>query len=192
MVRRLRPDEEALWRLVAERTTPLHQDRPARKAQAPAPANPRQSPSPGIETFRLGAVAPERPMRHDLAPTPSERLRQSPLRMDRKTHTRISRGRMQPEARIDLHGMTLPEAHPVLTRFILASHAAGRRLVLVITGKGRPGGNFLRDRPGVLRQQVPDWLAAPPLGAVVQQIVPAHRSHGGSGAYYVWLRRRQA
>ena len=131
-------------------------------------------------------------MRHDLASAPSEWLGQGPLRMDRKTHTRISRGRMQPEARIDLHGMTLAEAHPAMTGFILAAHAAGRRLVLVITGKGRAGGHLPGERRGILRQQVPDWLTTPPLGAAVQQIVPAHRSHGGSGAYYVWLRRRQA
>ena len=85
--------------------------------------------------------------------------------------------------------MTLAQAHAALTRFILASFATRRRLVLVITGKGRSGDDA-RDAPrGLLRRQVPDWLSSPPLGSVVQEVLPAHRSHGGSGAYYVMLRR---
>jgi DNA-nicking Smr family endonuclease len=45
--------------------------------------------------------------------------------MDAKTHGKMTRGKLQPEARIDLHGMTLAEAHPELIRFILNAHAAG-------------------------------------------------------------------
>lgn len=85
--------------------------------------------------------------------------------------------------------MTLGQAHPALTRFVLASFATGRRLVLVITGKGKGADAAWDTQKGVLRRQVPDWLAGPPLGNVVQEILPAHRSHGGSGAFYVILRR---
>ena len=90
---------------------------------------------------------------------------------------------------MDLHGMTVAEAHPALTRFILASFATGRRLVLVITGKGRGSGGEWNSSQGVLRRQVPEWLSGPPLGTVVQEVLPAHRSHGGAGALYVILRR---
>jgi DNA-nicking Smr family endonuclease len=41
----------------------------------------------------------------------------------------------------------------------------------------------------VLRHQVPVWLQQPPLGAMVLQVAEAHLKHGGSGAYYVYLRR---
>jgi DNA-nicking Smr family endonuclease len=111
--------------------------------------------------------------------------------MDAKTHGKMKKGRLVPEARIDLHGMTVAEAHPALIAFILTAHAQGRRLVLVITGKGR-----LRDdlapmpvRQGVLRHQVPHWLNLPPMSALILQITPAHVTHGGGGAYYVYLRR---
>lgn len=113
------------------------------------------------------------------------------LNMDRKTYQRMTRGKLDPEARLDLHGMTLDRAHPVLTRFILSAQAEGKRLVLVITGKGRDVGEdaaFDRRR-GVLRQQVPHWLATPPVSAAIQQVTQAHASHGGSGAFYVYLRR---
>jgi DNA-nicking Smr family endonuclease len=93
--------------------------------------------------------------------------------------------------KIDLHGMTIAEAHPELVAFILNSHAMGRRLVLVITGKGkdRDDGGPIPTRFGVLRHQVPQWLALPPLAQAILQVTPAHLRHGGHGAYYVYLRR---
>lgn len=107
----------------------------------------------------------------------------------------MQRGKLKPEARIDLHGMTLADAHPALTDFVLRAHDRGLRLLLVITGKGQ-GGDRRDDGPipirrGVLRQQVPGWLVAPPLGAVVLDVRPAHHRHGGEGAYYVYLKKRR-
>lgn len=105
---------------------------------------------------------------------------------------------MAPEARIDLHGMTADRAHRALIGFILQSHSAGRRCVLVITGKGtgRPLGpeHGWRDtsRAGVLKSMTPDWLRQPPIGALVVGQFPAHRRHGGDGALYVYLRKNAA
>ena len=89
--------------------------------------------------------------------------------------------------------MRVDSAHPALVRFVMSAHASGKRLVLVITGKGKD-----RDEPGpmpvprgVLRHQVPQWLSLPPLANVVLQVTPAHVSHGGGGAYYVYLRRHR-
>ncbi len=104
--------------------------------------------------------------------------------MDRKAYEALRRGRLEPEARIDLHGLTSERAHAALQSFILSSHAEGRRLVLVITGKGRSN-----EGPGALRRGAPHWLALPPLAARVLEIAPAHRRHGGDGALYVYLRR---
>ena len=113
--------------------------------------------------------------------------------MDRKTFGRMKKGKLSPEARIDLHGMTLDRAHSALTRFILTQHAKGRRLVLVITGKGkdRDGDGPIPVRRGVLKHQAPQWLSMPPLAQAVLQVSPAHISHGGDGAYYVYLRRHR-
>jgi DNA-nicking Smr family endonuclease len=80
-----------------------------------------------------------------------------------------------------------------LQNYILSCQANGLRLVLVITGKGssdaQPYTAMAMPR-GVLRQQVPRWLAMPPLSIVVQQVAQAHATHGGGGALYVYLRRR--
>ncbi|AXC48902.1 DNA mismatch repair protein MutS [Paracoccus suum] len=157
------------------------------KPALPIPDAPRFS----MQPFRIGqAVKPPRATA-SLAPTPAEALASVPVAMDHRTHRRMSRGKLAPEARIDLHGMTLAIAQPVLERFVLAQHSAGRRLVLVITGKGKAGGVDapLPVRPGALRHHVPMWLGRAPLGRVVQQVTPAHFRHGGEGAYYVYLRK---
>jgi DNA-nicking Smr family endonuclease len=113
--------------------------------------------------------------------------------MDNKSFGKLKRGKLRPEGRIDLHGMTLDRAHPALKHFIQTSHRNGKRLVLVITGKGkqRDDGGPIPVRYGVLRHQVPQWLSSPPLSSVVLQVAQAHISHGGSGAYYVYLRRQR-
>jgi len=129
---------------------------------------------------------------HSLAPTLGEMLSRAPLQMDAKTHGKMTRGKLAPEARIDLHGLTLPQAHPELIHFILNAQALGMRLVLVITGKGKRGDDHgpIPQRMGALRHQVPQWLRLPPIGPVVLQVTEAHVRHGGGGAYYVYLRRR--
>jgi DNA-nicking Smr family endonuclease len=191
--RTLRPDEEELWRTVARTTRPLH-DHPMfhKPADPPPPVPPPLTHAkPRLSPFTLGEKT-RKPERHDLAPSLPQMLTAAPLQMDAKTHGKMTRGKLLPEARIDLHGMTLPEAHPELIHFILNAQNAGLRLVLVITGKGkrRDDTGPIPQRMGALRHQVPQWLRLSPLGPAVLQVTEAHLKHGGSGAYYVYLRRR--
>ncbi len=195
--RTLRPEEEELWQAVARTAKPMHL-LPQRRKLDPPPAQvhvkPADPPPHRLPTFRLGEKVRHSPA-HNIAPTLSESLEQAPVLMDAKAHARMTRGKLQPEARIDLHGMTLAEAHPDLIRFILNAQSAGCRLVLVITGKGKQKPEAdgylgpIPQRMGVLRHQVPLWLRQMPLGPAVLQITEAHLKHGGSGAYYVYLRR---
>lgn len=188
--RRLKPEEIELWRSVADRVERLHPEARTRPLPMPKP-KPAKPPLSRIEPFVPGQAAQTKPPRHDLKPALQDRLGANGLKMDRKIFARMKRGKLAPEARIDLHGRRLEDAHAALVRFVLSSQASGRRLVLVITGKGKPGpddGPIPRPR-GVLRHQVPEWLALPPLAQAVLQVTPAHVSHGGGGAYYVYLRR---
>ena len=112
--------------------------------------------------------------------------------MDRRRFEKMRRGRMEPEDRLDLHGMTSERAHSALTGFILSAALRDLRLVLVITGKGKADDSPHQPRRhGVLRHSLPHWLAAPPLIGHVLQVAPAHQRHGGAGAFYVYLRRRR-
>lgn len=188
----LDPDDRAAWAQVAATVRPLRAPKatpapravPAEAAAAPPPA--ADVPPPALVPFAIGAsVAPGPATRIDLAP-PEPRGA-----LDRRMMARLARGMLVPEARLDLHGLTLAEAQPALARFILAAQAQGRRLVLVITGKGRTrdDGGPIPPPAGALRRQVPVWLAAPPLAGAVLGTAEAHRRHGGAGALYVALRR---
>ncbi len=197
--RRLRPDEIELWRKIADSTERLHPERPIQDGpraedgpQRPKP-KPHKTPKPRLPDFQLGAKVRASAPPHDLMPALVDRLRDAPVSMDSKAFVRMKRGKLIPEGRIDLHGMTMDKAHPALTSFILRAQASGKRLVLVITGKGRDrdeGGPIPVPR-GILKHQVPNWLSTPPLAQAVLQISQAHVSHGGAGAYYVYLRRHR-
>lgn len=190
--RHLSPEERALWDRVTGTARPLAPEQrsdPVPAAPAPpAPLLPRTD----LQDFQVGQMAnAHRP--HDLLPSITHRLGNAPVNMDAKSFGKMRRGKLQPEGRIDLHGMTLAQAHPQLVAFILGAQAMDRRLVLVITGKGkdRDDGGPIPTRNGVLRHQVPQWLALPPLAQAILQVTPAHLKHGGQGAYYVYLCRRR-
>jgi len=191
--RGLNPDEKDLWERVARTANPL-EGRDAKPALiAPKPKKALKIPpeTKAISPFEVGSAG--RGQTPGTKPAPSVRasVGAAPLRMDQKAFGRMKRGKTKPEARIDLHGMRLSEAHGALNAFIHTSHGRGRRLVLVITGKGRitDVDGPIPVRAGVLRHQVPDWLSRPPLSALVLQVSEAHQRHGGGGAYYVYLRR---
>lgn len=194
--RTLRPDEVDLWHAVARTARPMHSNGtkvlhgpdPEKEPVTFAIDPPKVAP---LSSFRLGEKA-RSVSTHKLAPSLPEALASAPVQMDAKAFGRMTRGKLMPEARIDLHGLTLAQAHPDLIRFILDAHAQGLRLVLVITGKGKakPDHGPIPSRIGALRHQVPHWLRLPPLGPVVLQVAEAHAKHGGGGAYYVYLRRR--
>jgi DNA-nicking Smr family endonuclease len=92
----------------------------------------------------------------------------------------LRRGRLEPEARLDLHGMTQSAAYRTLLRFLIDAHAREKSLVLVITGKG-----------GVLRGQLPLWLGQADLRGLVAGLREAHVRHGGAGAFYVLMRKHR-
>jgi DNA-nicking Smr family endonuclease len=190
--RRLSPEEQALWERVAGTAEPLTETPVAVPAKSPVRA--------ALSTTAASrALVPSTPLRRadvpriafDLAPDPSVAPERPHPHMDRRRFEKLRRGRIVPEARLDLHGMTRDAAHGALIAFMLDAHARGLRLVLVITGKGRPGRaeELAPHRHGILRHAVPHWLAAPPLNARVLQVAPAHARHGGGGALYVYLRR---
>lgn len=199
--RTLRPEEEEIWQAVARTTKPLRGNshfllkkvdtEPEPMSFRPDPIIPLIAPISRMSQFRLGEKSTLTYTGHDLAPTLQQSFAAVPLQMDAKKHAKMTRGKLVPEARIDLHGMTLAQAHPELISFVRHAHSQGLRLVLVITGKGKSGHDIgpIPQKMGALRHQVPLWLRLPPLGLTVLQVSEAHLRHGGSGAYYVYLRR---
>lgn len=170
--RRLSDDEHALWEAVTRSVKPLRK-RPSRPPFDIVDAAPADRPA------RKTAVPDAAPQAKSAAPPPQL------ASLDRRTRQKIARGRHEIEGRLDLHGHTQAEAHAALLRFLRMSQAKGRKLVLVITGKGLRGD---RDS-GVLRRQVPHWLALPEFRSLVVGFDRAGAAHGGEGALYVRLRK---
>jgi len=115
-----------------------------------------------------------------------EPLTQDPsLAIDGHSLERIRRGKMPIASQIDLHGCTQEEASRVVDEFLDESWRLGRRLVLVITGKGTA-----RDGGGVLRSAVPGWITEGRFRRCLAGVAKADKRHGGDGALYVMLRRQ--
>jgi DNA-nicking Smr family endonuclease len=176
--RRLSDDEEALWRGVVHSVKPL---RPA-KARAKVAG---KSPLPAA-----AKVSPQRaPKLHQPAAAPLPKKPPPLAPLDKRGKKRVARGRDAIDARIDLHGMTQSEAHDALVRFVRRSQANGARIVLVVTGKGSGNSRDGERERGVLRRQVPLWLALPEFRPFIVGFDAAHVAHGGEGALYVRLRK---
>lgn len=119
-------------------------------------------------------------------PGPTPASKPSPPPIEKPVIRKLARGRLPIDARIDLHGLTRAEAHNLLFGFLARAHERGLRHVLVITGKGASRGS-----EGVLKRQVPEWLAKPEFRFLVSGYEDAARSHGGDGALYIRLRRER-
>ncbi|MGE3876185.1 MAG: Smr/MutS family protein [Parvibaculaceae bacterium] len=188
MTRKLPPDY-ALWEDVARTVKPLHRTRTKKagtKAKAEAPP---------------ARAKPEKPAKPILrAPAP----RHAPPELtglDRKSERRMTRGQVEIEGRIDLHGTGIERSRERLFDFLVTSRAHGLRLVLVITGKGASpftrhtlhGADHFHapERQGRLRRLVPDWFHEGRFREHIAGFQPAHPRHGGGGAFYVKLRKKE-
>ncbi|MCH9748041.1 MAG: Smr/MutS family protein [Alphaproteobacteria bacterium] len=191
--RRLRPDEEELWRKATEKTDQIRFNKLVKSDNFVTPIKISNLEKPKVDFVpkTFSGLVNKQLVHLDLAMSVSEQVAGRKISMDRKAYARLMRGKLRPEGKIDLHGMTLERAHPVLTRFILSAQSQGKRLVLVVTGKGkqRDDGGPIPVRIGVLRHQVPQWLNNPPLSLAILQVTQAHVRHGGGGAYYVYLKK---
>lgn len=180
MKRRLTREERELWQRLAETVRPRKLRRSAASDAAPPERQEeRERAEAGGDSGKEAAAGAPKPAAPPAAPPPL-----APL--EPRTRRRLSRGLVEIDARIDLHGMTQERAHATLVSFLRQSRARGHRIVLVITGKG--GSEMV----GVLRRAVPLWLARPDIRDLVAGFEAAGRRHGGEGALYVRLRRRRA
>lgn len=164
------PEELAVWRQETEGATRLSTPR----VEQVKPAAPKMAPRP-FRPFRMRETGLRNAA--SLPPLEADDL----TRVDGATAGRLRRGRYPIHARIDLHGMTRAQAFDTVTAGLERAYGDGQRCVLVITGKG--GGE------GVLRQLLPQWLNDESLRPLLLAFTHAQPQHGGSGAFYVLLRK---
>jgi DNA-nicking Smr family endonuclease len=89
---------------------------------------------------------------------------------------------VRPEAQLDLHGFTQAAGEMAVREFLKNSLYRNLRWVRIITGKGSP------NNPSILREQTPKWLQSMP--EFVTGYAYAKPDDGGSGAFYVKIRRK--
>ena len=166
MTRRLDPNERIVWNRVARTVAPRRRPHGPQAAK-PLPARPGETREDFGAMMRLPA----------LKTAPREASGAVPTNTDRP----VRRGRVEIDARVDLHGLTREQARAALSTALLRTAKRGGRCLLVITGKGPR-------LEGVLRAALPGWLGEPGLRPHVASFAPAHLRHGGSGAWYVFLR----
>jgi DNA-nicking Smr family endonuclease len=189
----LSPEDQRLWHHVAGQIKPLtgrerlHSRAAELLHDAMSDAPSARPPAPQKRRAGSGAAS------HAATPATLPRPKPpAPLShgsrdgLDRRKAERLSRGKLPIEASLDLHGLRQVEAHRRLEVFLAESQAAGKRCVLVVTGKG-----LHKEEAGVLRSAVPRWLNEAPNRARVLSFDYAQPKHGGSGALYVLLRRRR-
>jgi DNA-nicking Smr family endonuclease len=170
----LKPEDLRLWAVVAATVKPAR-GRVMPLAPKPVAVHAPGSHKPPKPAPATATPAKPAPVRHLPPPGPN------PIEPGRRR--RLERERDPLAARIDLHGLTHDRARATLEAFLRRAQESGYRAALVITGKGRTG-------DGVIRRFAPEWLAAPALRGVVSGVSEAHRRHGGEGALYVALKRR--
>jgi DNA-nicking Smr family endonuclease len=131
------------------------------------------------ELFKKSIDAP-RPLTIVKPVLPKKKTKAAKGGIDGHTAKKLADGEIDPDGKLDLHGLTQESAHRILLNFLRSAGAARARLVLIVTGKS-----------GVLKSTVPRWLAEPEFAAMIAGLKPAHRRHGGDGALYVYLRKNK-
>jgi DNA-nicking Smr family endonuclease len=179
-----KPPDFDLWTEVAQSVKPLRKRRSVKSAPPSPEKLARHSPP-------LSAP-PVRAHRPSTTPPPITGF-------DRRTAQKMTRGLVEIERRLDLHGTGIEMARMRLHQFLRAAHGEGARTVLIITGKGSSpfsrhtlhGASHFHspEREGRLRRLVPEWLHEAEFRSLVTGFQPAHPKHGGGGAFYVKIRR---
>ncbi len=165
------------WEAYIGKAKPL----PRKPLKRQKPAAPKVSPPSSAPRVFSASENRARLKTLSAAKTPEKQKTWEGQILERRRERAARQGGVSPEARLDLHGLTQAAAHQAVSGFISAQAQAGRRTVLVITGKGKDGEAVLRT--GFLR-----WCAEVALAKDILAIRPAAPRHGGAGAWYVFLR----
>lgn len=180
-MRRLAPEEAALWKRVIASVTPLEK----RAARAVAlPEEPAPAPAQPLPAKPRGRVPPPR-----AAAPPLPSRGQAVNTLDGSWDRRLARGLVAPDSTVDLHGHSLASAYDRLDFGLEAAIGRGDRVLLLVTGKPPRRESERPHARGAIRAAVGDWLASSRHSDRIAAVRTAHSRHGGAGALYIVLRR---
>ena len=110
---------------------------------------------------------------------------------DRKFKKKINQTRS-----LDLHGFTLEAANKIVEKFIRESYDQGIGKLIIITGKGLHSQNesnpFVSKDLSILKYSVPEFISKnEELMKIIFEITDAKIEDGGSGSFYVYLKKNK-
>jgi DNA-nicking Smr family endonuclease len=173
--RSLHPDEAQLWARVMATVRPL-------RAVAVPKVEAAKAVPPLVQAVTRSPKAPTKLASPPARPVPG-------VTLDGSWDKRLTRGIVQPDASLDLHGHTLASAHALLDSGLDRAIARGDRVLLLVTGKPPRADSERPHARGAIRAAVADWLAVSRHAGHIAAVRGAHPRHGGTGALYIVLRR---
>ena len=96
---------------------------------------------------------------------------------------------------LDLHGKSLEEANQIIENFIKKSFEDRVQKLIIVTGKGLHSKNnkdpYVSKDLGILKYSIPDYLSkSSELMKMISNISKASVKDGGSGAFYIFLKKK--
>ena len=96
---------------------------------------------------------------------------------------------------LDLHGFTLDEANKEIDHLIRQSYINGTNKLIIVTGKGLHSEHekdpYVSKDLGILRYSVPEYIKNNnELMSMIYEIKTADIEDGGSGAFYIFLKKK--
>ena len=96
---------------------------------------------------------------------------------------------------LDLHGKTLDEANSIIENFIKKSYEDKVQKLIIVTGKGLHSNNekdpYISKNFGILKYSIPEFLKNnTDLMKIISNISQASIKDGGSGAFYIFLKKK--
>jgi DNA-nicking Smr family endonuclease len=103
---------------------------------------------------------------------------------------------LQKSKYIDLHGYTLEEANKKIEKLIIESYLKKIKKIIVVTGKGLHSQNeknpYVSKELSILKYSIPEFIKTnPDLVKLINKIEEASIEDGGSGAFYIYLKKKQ-
>ena len=108
---------------------------------------------------------------------------------------RIKKNNYEKTRTIDLHGFTLEEANKKIQNFILKAFDDKVSKLIIVTGKGIHSdvekNPYVSKDLSILKYSVPEFISNNNLlMSKIREIADAKIEDGGSGAFYIYLKRR--
>ena len=108
----------------------------------------------------------------------------------------LNRKLLSKKRSIDLHGYTLEQANVAVENFIIRSYEEQIGKLIIVTGKGIHSQNekdpYVSKDLSILKYSVPEFISKNiNLMNIINDIQDASIEDGGSGAFYIFLKRKK-